>query len=124
MDDDDIISVDSESKDNTGDNMLSSEDEDRPNTEQNKQLQRKRIPCPGLRSQKIRYYIERTPAQVGGARRIEVIGKELFPSLFTEKFTQKKLSHAQKRKLNRQIYSETEWKIDQDGKLIFFKRSF
>jgi hypothetical protein len=52
MDDDDIISVDSGSKDSADDNILSSEDEDRPNTKQDKQ-QGKRIPYPGLRSQKI-----------------------------------------------------------------------
>ncbi|PKB98260.1 hypothetical protein RhiirA5_431673 [Rhizophagus irregularis] len=75
MDDDDIISVDSGSKDSADDNILSSEDEDRPNTKQDEQ-QGKRIPCPGLRSQKIRYYIERTPAQVGGARHVEVIEAE------------------------------------------------
>ncbi|RHZ50174.1 hypothetical protein Glove_504g4 [Diversispora epigaea] len=69
---------------------------------------------PELRSQRIRYYIERTPAQVGGARRIEVIGKELFPLLFVDKFSQKKLNISQKRKLNRQIYTETEWKIDRE----------
>ena len=88
---------------------------------QKNQKNQKRICCSGLRSQKIRYYIEQTPAQVGGTRCIEIIGKELFPSLFTEKFTRKKLSHAQKRKLNRQIYSEAEWKIDRDGKLTFIK---
>ena len=113
MDNDDIISVDTEQDNDNTDNILSSEDEDQPNTTQN----RKRIHCPGLRSQKIRYYIDRTPAQVGGARRVEVIGKELFPSSFTGKFTRKKLNHAQKRKLNRQIYSEAEWKINRDGKL-------
>ena len=55
--------------------------------------------------------------QVESARCVEVISKELFPSSFTGKFTQKKLNHAQKRKLNRQIYSEAEWKIDHNGKL-------
>jgi len=93
MDDDDIITVDSNENDNNNlDDILSSEDEDKPNKERSK----KRIHCPGLRSKKIRYYIERTPAQVGGARRIEIIGKELFPLLFTEKFSRKKLKIAQK----------------------------
>ncbi|RHZ84761.1 hypothetical protein Glove_76g15 [Diversispora epigaea] len=76
MNNDNIITVDSEEDDiyNNSNDILSSEDEDQPISKQSK----KRICCPGLRSQRIRYYIERTPAQVGGARRIEVIGKELF----------------------------------------------
>ncbi|RHZ82106.1 hypothetical protein Glove_114g59 [Diversispora epigaea] len=113
MDDDDIITVDSNDNNNNDlDDILSSEDENIQLTIKNT---RKRIPCPGLRSQKIRYYIERTPAQVGGTRRIEIIGKELFPSLFSDKFTRKKLNTSQKRKLNRQIFSEAEWKIDREG---------
>ncbi|RHZ46483.1 hypothetical protein Glove_620g12 [Diversispora epigaea] len=113
IDDDDIITVDSNDNNNNDlDNILSSEDENIQLTIKNT---RKRIPCPGLRSQKIRYYIERTSAQVGGTRRIEIIGKELFPSLFSDKFTRKKLNTSQKRKLNRQIFSEAEWKIDREG---------
>jgi hypothetical protein len=121
MNDDDIITVDSEEdiynnyNNSNSNDILSSEDEDQPINKQTK----KRICCPGLHSQKIRYYIERTPAQVGGARRMEVIGKELFPLLFTDKFSRKKLNISQKRKLNRQIYAEAEWKIDREG--IFFK---
>ncbi|RHZ81252.1 hypothetical protein Glove_122g60 [Diversispora epigaea] len=113
MNNDNIITVDSEEDDiyNNSNDILSSEDEDQPISKQSK----KRICCPGLRSQRIRYYIERTPAQVGGARRIEVIGKELFPLLFVDKFSQKKLNISQKRKLNRQIYTEAEWKIDREG---------
>ncbi|RHZ45220.1 hypothetical protein Glove_683g2 [Diversispora epigaea] len=69
MNNDNIITVDSEEDDiyNNSNDILSSEDEDQPISKQSK----KRICCPGLRSQRIRYYIERTPAQVGGARRIE-----------------------------------------------------
>ena len=117
MDSDDIITVDSDDNDNNFDDILSSEDEDQSNN--NKKL-KKRICCPGLRSQKIRYYIERTPAQVDDTRRIEIIGKELFPSLFLDKFSRKKLNVSQKRKLNRQIYIEAEWRIDREGK-IFIK---
>ncbi|RHZ43669.1 hypothetical protein Glove_908g2 [Diversispora epigaea] len=117
MDDDDIITVDSNNiEDNNLDNNLSSDDENE--YQSNIKNTKKRILCPGLRSQKIRYYIERTPAQLGGARRIEIIGKELFPSLFSDKFTRKKLNISQKRKLNRQIFSEAKWKIDREG--IFF----
>ncbi|RHZ54540.1 hypothetical protein Glove_426g102 [Diversispora epigaea] len=66
MDDNDIITVDSNDNNNNDlDNILSSEDENIQLTIKNT---RKRIPCPGLQSQKIRYYIERTPAQVGGTR--------------------------------------------------------
>ncbi|RHZ80535.1 hypothetical protein Glove_134g157 [Diversispora epigaea] len=53
--------------------------------------------------------------QLDGARRIEIIGKELFPSLFSDKFTRKKLNISQKKKLNRQIFSEAKWKIDKEG---------
>jgi hypothetical protein len=117
MDSDDIITVDSDDNDNNFDDILSSEDEDQSNN--NKKL-KKRICCLGLRSQKIRYYIERTPAQVGSTRRIEIIGKELFLSLFLDKFSRKKLNVSQKRKLNKQIYIEAEWRIDREGK-IFIK---
>ncbi|RHZ70362.1 hypothetical protein Glove_272g25 [Diversispora epigaea] len=64
MDDDDIITVDSNDNNNNDlDNILSSEDENIQLTIKNT---KKRISCPGLRSQKIHYYIERIPAQVSG----------------------------------------------------------
>lgn len=63
MDDDNIISVDSNNSDNDNlNNILSSDDEDQLNVNKNK-----RICCLELRSQKIQYYIKRTPVQVGGA---------------------------------------------------------
>ncbi|CAB5195328.1 unnamed protein product [Rhizophagus irregularis] len=43
------------------------------------------IPCPGLRSEQINIYINRTPAIYGGARRREVIGKEMYPNKFPSK---------------------------------------
>lgn len=58
MDNDDIISVDTERDSDDTNNILSSKDKDQPNTTQNW----KRIHYPGLRSQKIWCYIERTPA--------------------------------------------------------------
>ncbi|CAB4407584.1 unnamed protein product [Rhizophagus irregularis] len=43
------------------------------------------IPCPGLHSEQINIYINRTPATYGGARRREVIGKEMYPNKFPSK---------------------------------------
>ncbi|RHZ65134.1 hypothetical protein Glove_319g192 [Diversispora epigaea] len=86
----DIISVDNnEDNDNNLSDILSSEDEDSSN-----KRQKKRINCSGLRSQKIRYYIERTPVQVGDTIHVPKIDfgflrpylKEL-PCLFVDLFT-------------------------------------
>ncbi|RHZ88487.1 hypothetical protein Glove_22g143 [Diversispora epigaea] len=99
IDNDDIITIDSNKNDNNNsDDILSSEDED----QSNKEKSRKRI-------------------HFGSTRRIEIIGKELFPLLFTENFSKKKLNTVQKRKLNRQIYAEAKWKIDREGNCVHAK---
>ena len=59
-------------------------------------------------------YVDRTPASYGGARRVEVIAKEIFPNKFFQKFTRKKLNPSQKRALNRKIYAESQWRVDKD----------
>uniref|UniRef100_U9TKM2 Uncharacterized protein n=1 Tax=Rhizophagus irregularis (strain DAOM 181602 / DAOM 197198 / MUCL 43194) TaxID=747089 RepID=U9TKM2_RHIID len=81
MDDDNLFNVDaiSDVKNDCENEVLS--DDDMIISSNNK-----RKPCPSLRSYIISEYISRTPAQFGGTRRIEVIAKELFPSLFSNKF--------------------------------------
>ncbi|CAB4476852.1 unnamed protein product [Rhizophagus irregularis] len=109
MDDDDLFNVDATSDvENDRENEVLSDD-DMIISSNNKQK-----PCTSLRSYIISEYISHTPAQFGGTRRIEVIAKELFPSLFPTNFSRKKLDCSQKRQLNRQLYAEAMWKIDRD----------
>ena len=82
---------------------------------------KKRSICQGLQSEQISSYINRTPAQFGGSRRVEIVACELFPKLFPKKFSRKKLNHEQKRKLNRALYAESTWQIDRNGRLHYFK---
>ncbi|RGB37430.1 hypothetical protein C1646_756961 [Rhizophagus diaphanus] len=111
MDDDDIITVD--------------ENEDEINQEGNanieiisltitNQTSKKRKPCLGLHSDLITKYVDKTPASYGGARRVEVIAKEMYPEKFPHKFTRKKLKPSQKRALNWKIYAESQWRVDKD----------
>ncbi|UZO23436.1 uncharacterized protein OCT59_015776 [Rhizophagus irregularis] len=71
-------------------------------------------PCPGLHSEQIVTYINRTPATYGGARRREVIGKEMFPNKFPNKlpFNSKKLNKEEITDFNQQMIVESEWFID------------
>ncbi|CAB4436211.1 unnamed protein product [Rhizophagus irregularis] len=73
--------------------------------------------CPGLVSEEIRLYINRTPASYGGARRREFIGKDLFPDKFSSKshFNSKKLNEDEMIQLNQQIIAKSEWVIDRFG---------
>jgi hypothetical protein len=115
MDNDDLFNVDEENEVQTEsdieDEYLSSED-DAITLSNNK-----RKPCPSLKSRSICKYISRTPVQFDGTRRIEIVAKELFPNLFPNKFTHKRLTHSQKHRLNRQLYSEAIWRVDRDCKL-------
>lgn len=113
MDDDDLFNVDeiSDVENDCENEVLSDDDTIIPSNN-------KRKSCPGLRSYIISEYISRTPAQFGGTRRIEVIAKELFPSLFPKNFSRKRLDCSQKRWLNRQLYAEAVWKIDRDCKSL------
>ncbi|CAB4419418.1 unnamed protein product [Rhizophagus irregularis] len=85
---------------------------------QGKKVPKKRKVCNGLQSEQISQYIQRTPAQFGGSRRVEIIALELFPNLFSQKFSRKKLNYAQKRKLNRTLYAESIWQIDRGSNSI------
>lgn len=78
-------------------------------------------PCPGLHSEQISSYINRTPSIYGGARRREVIGKEMFQDKFSNemKFNSKKLKEEEMIQFNHQIISESEWYIDRFGKLMW-----
>ena len=66
------------------------------------------------KSKKILYSIsKRIPVQFSGSFRVEVVACELFPNLFSQKFSRKKLNVKQKRQLNRILFTESVWKIDQ-----------
>ncbi|CAB4482434.1 unnamed protein product [Rhizophagus irregularis] len=110
MDDDDIITVD-ENEDGINEKENANIEIINPTTNQ---TGRKRKPCLGLRSDLIAKYVDRTPACYGGARRVEIIAKEIYPGKFPHKFTRKKLKPFQKRALNRKIYAESQWRVDKD----------
>src|SRR3954468_6616924 len=76
---------------------------------------KQKLMCYGLQSEQISMYIQRTPAQFGGTRRIEIVARELFPNLFSAKFSRKKLNYSQKRQLNRALFAESVWQIDRTG---------
>ena len=117
MDDDDLFNVDEISD---IENDCEIENEALGDDDVIISLDNKRKPCPGLRSDIISKYVSRTPAQFGGTRRIEVIAKEIFPDLFPNSFSRKKLNYSQKRQLNRHLYAEVVWKVDRDCKSIVF----
>ena len=77
------------------------------------ELPAKRKPCQGLSGGKYQQYIERTPIEVGGTRRREVIAKELFP--ITSEYRFNRLSKDQKLEFNRQYRAESKWIIDRIG---------
>ena len=108
MDEDDLIQVD-EIDDDQDQEFLTIDIEETSNNSSNI---KRRIICTGLRSAEISKYIKRTPAQFGGSRRIEIVASELFPKLFSQKFSRKKLNPTQKRKLNRALFAESIWHID------------
>lgn len=117
MDEDDVIQVDEESEsEEIDDSSLSTfyADDNDTNT---KNISKKRRICIGLQSLQISDYIKRTPVQFGGSRRVEVVARQLFPKLFSNKFSRKKLNLQQKRKLNRVLFAESVWKIDRSCKL-------
>ncbi|RIB09251.1 hypothetical protein C2G38_2044479 [Gigaspora rosea] len=71
-------------------------------------------PCSGLSSEQITSYINRTPSTYGGARRREIIGKEMFLDRFSSEtgFSFKKLKGEEITQFNNQIISKSEWFID------------
>ncbi|CAB4441869.1 unnamed protein product [Rhizophagus irregularis] len=110
MDDDDIITVDENDEEINGEGNVNIE----IISLETNQTSRKRKPCLGLRSDLIAKYVDRTPASYGGARRVEVIAKEMYSKKFSHKFTRKKLKPFQKRALNWKIYAESQWRVDKD----------
>ncbi|EXX74212.1 hypothetical protein RirG_053180 [Rhizophagus irregularis DAOM 197198w] len=111
MDDDDIITVDKNDEEINGEGNVNIEIIISPETNQ---TDRKRKPYLGLHSDLIAKYVDRTPASYGGACRIEVIAKEMYPKKFPHKFTKKKLKLFQKHALNQKIYAESQWRVDND----------
>lgn len=116
MDDDDIITVDENEVEINGEGNANIEIISLAITNK---TGRKRKPCLGLYSDLIAKYVDRTPACYGGARRVEVIAKEMYPEKFPNKFTRKKLKPSQKRALNRKIYAESRWRVDKDCKYYY-----
>ena len=116
MDEDDLLQVDDLEEQNDNTSALININEDLSNTLQRSKKQK--LICYGLQSEQISMYIQRTPAQFGGSRRIEVVARELFPRLFPVNFCQKKLNYSQKRQLNRALFAESAWYIDRTCKLI------
>ena len=111
MDDDDIIGVDERDEDdNSNFNIDLDFNENIIDLASNK-----RRTCSGLHSAKISAYIDRTPANFGGSRRVEVIAKEIWANRFKKGFSRKKLNYKEKRILNRQIYAESQWFIDRQS---------
>ncbi|RGB22902.1 hypothetical protein C1646_775341 [Rhizophagus diaphanus] len=93
MNDDDIITVDENENEINGEGNANIEIISPVTINQ---TGRKRKPCLRLRSDLIAKYVDRTLAYYGGARRVEVIAKEMYSGKFPYKFTRKKLKSSQK----------------------------
>jgi hypothetical protein len=117
LDDDDLIQIDEIINEDQNQEFSAIETLD-----VNVKYSKKKYYCIGLRSAEISKYIQRTPAQFGGLRRVEIVACELFPNLFPKKFSRKKLNSKQKRQLNRTLFAESVWKIDRTSMylVIFF----
>ena len=72
--------------------------------------------CIGLRENIHKTYIERIGGfiEYGGAPRIEVVAKKLFPNIFTinNKFSRKRLSNDQLNKLDSILKANAKWKVE------------
>uniref|UniRef100_U9UV44 Uncharacterized protein n=1 Tax=Rhizophagus irregularis (strain DAOM 181602 / DAOM 197198 / MUCL 43194) TaxID=747089 RepID=U9UV44_RHIID len=119
MDDDDIITVDENEVEINGKRNANIEIISPAITNK---TGRKRKSCLGLCSDLIAKYVNRTLAYYGGACRVEVIAKEMYPEKFPNKFTRKKLKPSQKRALNWKIYVESRWRIDKDCNAVRAKK--
>ncbi|CAG8854386.1 22064_t:CDS:1, partial [Gigaspora margarita] len=62
-------------------------------------------PCPGLYSEQINSYINRTPSTYRGAQRCELVRKKMFPNKFSNnmKFDSKQLNEEEIFQFNQQI---------------------
>ena len=114
MDDDDLIQVDDVNENDQDEEDFSAIDIEEI-SDNSGNTKKRRLICIGLRSAEISKYIKRTPAQFGDSRRIEVVACELFPNLFSQNFSRKKLNLKQKRQLNRALFAESVWKIDRSS---------
>src|SRR6266542_4188547 len=113
MDNDDLIKVDEINNDDQNEKFSAFDIEEiSDNIEHTK---KRRLICIGLQFAEISKYIKRTPAQFGGSCHIEVVARELFPNLFSQKFNQKKLNFKQKKQLNHALFAESIWKIDRSS---------
>ncbi|GBB95370.1 hypothetical protein RclHR1_02520005 [Rhizophagus clarus] len=83
MDDDDLIRIDEIDDDDQNQEFLDINVDEINNTGNPK---KRKLICVGLQSEEISKYIKRTPAQFGGSRRVEIVARELFPHLFSQKF--------------------------------------
>lgn len=118
MDDDDIIGVDEcDEEDEISDFTIDIDIDDYD--EKISSFSNKRRTCSGLRSANISSYVDRTPANFGGSRRVEVIAKEIWGDKFKKGFSRKKLNSREKRILNNQIYAESTWFIDRESNILF-----
>lgn len=112
MDDDDLIQVDEVNENDQDEEFSALDIEEITDTRSTK---KRKLICIGLRSAEISKYIKRTPALFGGSRRVEIVACELFPNLFSQSFSRKKLNFKQKRQLNRALFAESIWKIDRSS---------
>ncbi|RIB03296.1 hypothetical protein C2G38_2225512 [Gigaspora rosea] len=71
-------------------------------------------PCPGLYSEQINSYINRTLSIYGVAQQHELVGKEIFSNKFQNnmKFDSKQLNKEEILQFNQQMIIESEWFID------------
>jgi len=86
--------------------------------DESEKLPVKRKPCQGLSDGKYQQYIERTPVEVGGTRRREVIAKDLFPGV--SKLHSKHLSKEQTTEFNKKYRAEAKWIVDRIGNYHIF----
>ncbi|PKY28575.1 hypothetical protein RhiirB3_391156 [Rhizophagus irregularis] len=110
MDDDDLIQIDEIDDDDQNQEFLDNINIEE--TSDTRNAKKRKLICIGFQSEEILKYIKRTSAQFGGSHHVEVVVRELFSHLFLQKFSRKKMDYKQKRKLNRQLFAESIWKID------------
>jgi hypothetical protein len=110
MDDDVLIQVNEVNENNQNQKIIAINIE--KTSDNTRSTKKQRLICMGLQSEEISKYIKRTPAQFGGSRYIEVVARELFSNLFSQKFSRKKLNSKQKKQLNHALFAESIWQID------------
>ncbi|GBC20966.2 hypothetical protein GLOIN_2v1787768 [Rhizophagus irregularis DAOM 181602=DAOM 197198] len=78
------------------------------------------ISCIGLRDEKHLEYLQRIGGIIhyGGAPRVEVLAKELFPIKFDKNFSWKKLTNNEKIKLENELVARAKWRNDFNSNCI------